>query len=87
VLAKMQGSKTRPVVDCDRSSVKGVGERNFENTLCNETLHVASVPSALLTQGLNENVVCEKKRAGVVCVCVCVAKVGRARAAVFKRGP
>ena len=71
VLAKMQGSRTRPVVDCDRSSIKGVVERNFEKSLCNETLHVVRVPPALLTQGLNENVVCEKRRAGVVCVCVC----------------
>jgi len=77
VLAKMQDSSTRPLVQCDRSSVKGVVERNFENSLCNETLHVATrVPPALLRQGLNENVVCEKMRAGVarararVCVCV-----------------
>ena len=72
----------------DRSIVV---ERCFENSVCNKTLHVARVRSALLTQGLNEYLVCEWVCV-CVCVCVCVrvrvrvANVGRARAAVFKRG-
>jgi hypothetical protein len=31
-------------------------------------LYVARVPSAFVTQGLNEKLVCEKRRAGVLCL-------------------
>ena len=44
-----------------RSSVKRAVKRSFENSRCNKTLHVARVPSALLTQGLNEYLVCVKR--------------------------
>jgi len=59
----------------DRSRVKGVVERSFENSLYNKTLHVVSVPSALLTQGMNENLVLRRGKTASclrVCVCVCV---------------
>jgi len=77
------------VVGFDRSSVKRVVERSFENSLYNKTVHVARVPSALLTQRLNEYLVGKRRWAGIlcVCVCVCVAKAGRARDAMFKLGP
>ena len=61
VLVKMvREARHVRVVGFDSSSVKRVVERSFENSLYNKTLHVARVPSALLTQGLNECLMCVK---------------------------
>ena len=63
------------MVGFDMCGVKGVLERSFENSIYNKTLHVVSVPSALLTQGMNENLVLRRGKTASclrVCVCVCV---------------
>jgi hypothetical protein len=69
VRSGQDGRETRHgcVAGFNGCSVKRVVEGSF-NRFRNKMLHVARVPSAFVIQRLNEKFVCEKRRAGVLCL-------------------